>query len=167
MVPVTVRSPFPVSAWPRVWSWIEDFRARVCDDFAPKTLEAFVLGQIHPAPNVKSWAVYRGEELCGLVLFTLGPNGLTGETHALFRKDFWGKVTTQAALRQVYAEVFASGVHRIYGTPFRDNHAMIALARSVGFQKEGIFRETTKRGGEFVDQVMLGMTQGDFEQCRS
>jgi RimJ/RimL family protein N-acetyltransferase len=117
--------------------------------------------------NVKTWAVYRGSELCGMVSFTLGPNGLTGDTHALFRKDFWGKATTQTALRMVYGEIFASGVHRIHGAPFKDNGAMISLARTVGFQREGILRETTMRGGEYVDQVMLGMTEGDFEKCRS
>lgn len=118
-------------------------------------------------PNVKTWAVYRSDELCGMVGFHLNSHGLSGETHALFRKDFWGKATTQTALRLVYAEVFASGVHRIYGMPFKGNDAMISLARSVGFQREGILRETTKRGGEYVDQVMLGMTQGDFEKCLS
>lgn len=102
-----------------------------------------------------------------MVSFTLNGHGLSGETHALFRKDFWGKATTQTALRLVYAEVFASGVHRIYGLPFSDNNAMISLARNVGFRREGVLRETTKRGGEFVDQVMLGMTQGDFEKCLS
>ena len=38
---VRVESPFPAHAVPRIWTWIERFRNRVADDFAPQTLEEF------------------------------------------------------------------------------------------------------------------------------
>ncbi len=115
--------------------------------------------------DLKTWGVYRAEELCGMVSFEPF-NEVTGMSHALFRKDFWGKKTTHEALKLVYAEVFASGVNKIIGTPFRDNRAMISLAVAMGCKKEGVLREHTMRGGAFVDMVLLGLTKGDFEKCR-
>jgi RimJ/RimL family protein N-acetyltransferase len=163
---VRIESPFPRSAWPRVWSWVADFRARVADDFAPSTLEEFVAAQMELAVRQKTWAVYRDDELCGLVSFE-PMNVVTGLSHALFRRDFWGRDTTRIALRMVYAEIFANGVNKIVGTPFRDNHAMRSLAVSLGARNDGILREHTKRGGVFVDMVLLGLTKGDFEKCLS
>lgn len=165
MSEIRVESPFPVAAWPRVWSWIEEFRSRVADDFGPRTLSEFVELQLGLEGRQKTWAVYKGGELCGMVSFEPSSD-VTGTSHALFRRDFWGRATTEQALRLVYAEVFAGGTHKIVGTPFRDNHAMIALAHQVGFQKEGILREHTKRKGLYVDMVVMGMTQGDFERCQ-
>ena len=163
---VRVESPFPPSAWPRVWSWTRDFRTRVSDDFGPKTLADFVAGQMAADKNVRTWAVYRDGELCGMVSFEPA-SPVAGSSHTLFRKDFWGRGTTREALRQVYAEIFAGGIHKISGTPFRDNHAMIALATGLGFKKEGVLREQTMRGGKLTDIVILGLTKGDFEKCLS
>ncbi len=44
-------------------------------------------------------------------------------------------------------------------------YAMIACAGQLGFQKEGVLREHTRRGGLLVDMTILGLTKGDFEQC--
>jgi RimJ/RimL family protein N-acetyltransferase len=163
-VDIRVETPFPAAAWPRVWQWVSDFRSRVADDFAPKTLEDFVAQQL--ASSGRTWATYRDGELCGMVSFEpVSP--VSGLTHCLFRKDFWGRNTTREALRLVYTEIFAGGCHKVFGTPFRDNNAMISLARSIGFQREGVLREQTKRGGVFVDMVVLGMTKGDFEKWAS
>jgi RimJ/RimL family protein N-acetyltransferase len=163
-VDIRVVSPFPSAAWPRVWAWIEDFRNRVADDFGPKTLQEFVAWQIARESIERTWAVYRDGELCGMASFVKG-GPETGEAHALFRKDYWGRETTHTAMRMVYAEIFAAGIHKIVCLPFRDNNAMVALCKQLGFEREGTFREQTRRGGLLVDQAILGLTKGDFEKC--
>ena len=162
---IRVTSPFPAAAWPRVWSWTEDFRSRVADDFGPKTLAAFVELQLEVEAKRKTWAIYRDGELCGTASFMVSMSPETGEAHAIFRKDFWGRDTTHTAMRMVCAELFASGIHKVVMMPFRDNNAMVALCKQLGFEKEGVLRETTRRGGLLVDMAVMGLTKGDFEKC--
>lgn len=161
---VRVESPFPAAAWPRVWQWIADFRRSVADDFAPATCSAFVEQQLARAEHSRTWAVYHDAELCGLVAYEpVSP--VTGMTHAMFRKDFWGHAITETALRMVYAEIFAGGARRIFGTPFTTNHASNALAMRLGFKKEGVLRKHTLRGGKPADMIVLGLLKEEFVPC--
>jgi len=158
---VRVESPFPVFALPRVWSWMEGFRDRVADDYGPKTLEEFVedwRSEVHR----KTWGVWRGPELGGLIIWQPWPVGGIGETHAVFKKSFWGRATTRTALALVYAELFGSGVRKVMGFPFERNHATLALARSIGFHREGTLRQQTLKNGQPVDVAVLGLLKDDF-----
>lgn len=150
-----------------MWDWIEEFRHRVADDFAPRTREEFVAHCLaRAAGSERSWAIRRDGELCGLVTYEAA-NPVTGTTHALFRKDYWGHETTVEGLRQVYEALFASGVRKLMGPVFRDNRAIIAVGMMMGAKREGILRQQTMRGGKPVDVVVLGLVAEDFDKWRS
>lgn len=157
--------PFPEYALPRVWTWIEDFRHRVADDFSPKTLAEFMLHWRERKPFRKTWGVWRGEELGGLVIYEPWQPGV-GTSHALFKRTFWGRSTTRRALELVYAELFDSGVRKVVSFPFRTNNAIIALGKSLGAVTEGVMKGQTLRDGQPVDVIILSLFKEDFEKCR-
>lgn len=158
---VHVNSPFPCSAWPRVWSWLQDFRSRVVDDYAPATLEDFVHAQVLAVRGQKDWGVWAGEELCGMVVFeALSP--VLGSSYAIFRRDYWGPETSGPALRAIYAEIFAGTTQKITSIVFRDNNAILSALSGLGARREGVFRRHTMRGGRLVDMVATGLLKEDF-----
>jgi RimJ/RimL family protein N-acetyltransferase len=161
-VEVHVENPFPEHAVPRIWTWTEEFRWRVSDDFGPKSLEEF-MSQWAEASEQR-WAVYRDGDLGGLVTAS-AMTPIVATSHCLFKKSFWGQETTLPALRQVYQQVFGAGFHKILSFVFRDNKQIIGLARKLGAAKEGVLRKQTLRRGKLVDMVALGLLQEDFEQC--
>ena len=160
-----LESPFPEYALPRVWTWIEDFRHRVADDFSPRTLGGFMRHWAERKPFRKTWGVWRGEELGGLVIYEPWQPGV-GTSHALFKRSFWGRTTTRQALELVYAELFDSGVRKVVSFPFRANNAIIALGKSLGAVTEGLLKAQTLRDGQPVDVIILSLFKEDFERCR-
>jgi len=157
--------PFPLSAAPRVWLWMNDFRWRVADDFGPQTLEEFVEQCMLRSRTEQQWAVYRDGEICGFITFE-PVNPVSGQAHCLFRKDFWGRGTTETALRMVAREIFSGGVKKISMTIFSDNKAIKALLLKLGARQEGLLRQQTVRGGKPVDMVVLGLLAEEFEEDR-
>lgn len=164
---VRVSEPFPAFHMPRVWVWTQEFRSRVADDFGPKSLEEFMaVQQARVAAGLRSWGVYRGGELGGLVTFE-PTSPICGAAHCIFKKSFWGHETTVEAMRLVFDEVFASGVRKILSLAFADNVQLMYAVRLLGFQKEGVLRKQTQRGGELVDMMALGCTHDDFQTACS
>jgi RimJ/RimL family protein N-acetyltransferase len=171
--------PFPEYAWPEVWVWMEDFRRRIIDDFGPQTLEAWVEFGQGVAARARTWGVFRGEELGGLITFER-QSPVMGISHAIFKQSFWGRATTVRAMREVYGKLFSEGtgdrgqeeagdkiarptLQKIASVVFEDNHAMRDLARRGGAVEEGVFRGHTVREGKLVAMVAIGLTKGDFE----
>ncbi|HNY39489.1 MAG TPA: GNAT family protein [Bryobacteraceae bacterium] len=165
MPEISVEKPFPEYALPRVWEWIQEFRNRVCDDFAPADLDGF-LADYHAkaAAGVETWGVVRDGELGGLISFQrLSP--VLGTSHLLFKRSFWGQDTTIPAVRMVYEQAFGTGVSKIMSLVFRDNRAVISFAQKLGAHREGTFYRHTQRNGKLVDMVALGLSKEDFEKC--
>lgn len=160
---VRVSEPFPTFHLPRVWVWTQEFRSRVADDFGPKTLEEFMaLQQARAAAGARSWGVYRDSELGGIVTFE-AQSPVCGAAHCIFKKSFWGHETTVEAMRQVFDEVFAAGTRKILSLAFADNVQLLYAVRLLGFEKEGVLRKQTRRGGALVDMMALGCTHEDFQ----
>lgn len=155
-------SPFPERHWPRVWAWVEEFRDRVADDFAPQTIEAFVQQRIEGQLYEMTWGVLRDGELGGLVIVT-PLNRHLAMAHVIFKKSFWGHETTLRAIAAVFAEVFAAGFGKISSVAFADNHQILGLVRKMGGGKEGHLSRNTLRRGVAVDQMVLGIRKDDFE----
>lgn len=160
---VTVREPFPEYAWPEAWLWTRDLRGRIMDDFGPRTLEEFVVWAVRTSERARTWGVWKSGELGGLVTFE-AHNPVMGVSHVVFRKTFWGRATTVAALRAVYGEVFSSGIQKIASVVFEDNHAVRALARRGGAREEGVLRAHTLRGGKPASMIALGILKEEFER---
>jgi|HubBroStandDraft_1064217.scaffolds.fasta_scaffold130886_2 RimJ/RimL family protein N-acetyltransferase len=159
---IRVESPFPAFAIPRVWVWVSEFRHRVCDDYSPKTLEAFVdLWEAGDRTGRKRWAVYRDGELCGVITVQrLSP--VLSDAHYIFAKRAWGAETTLASLRIVFARLFMDGATKISSTLFADNRSIISLIRRLGGSVEGRLVNQTMRGGKPVDMVAIGIQKDAF-----
>lgn len=160
-----MESPFPEYAVPRMWTWVQRVRRHVCDDYAPRTLEEFV-DNWREQPG-KKWAVYRGHEIGGMIsVQQVSP--VVAMSHILFKQTFWGWETTVPALQAVYQQVFEGGVEKIAALVFADNHNVIGLAKRLGAQREGVLRRHTRREGQLVDMVAIGLLREEFEEaCRS
>jgi RimJ/RimL family protein N-acetyltransferase len=165
-----VERGFPLSDVPRIWAWTETFRNRVADDWSPKTLEEFI-GQweSEAARGRQAWSVFCDEELGGVILSSrLSP--VVADAHAIFKKQFWGRATTLPVLEMVFAELFAEDadkppeqqLRKISSLVFRDNAAMIALAKSLRFEIEGTLLGHTLRSGSPIDMVVLSLQREDF-----
>ena len=158
---VRVESPFPNYAAPRVFNWMQSLRSRVCDDNSPTTLDAFMEDWHGRGATVRTWGVWRGSDLGGLV--TVEPlDGGTANTHCIFKREFWGRHVTETALRLVYSEVFESGAEALQSLVFRDNRAIIALSRSLGAKPKALYYEATTRNGEPVDIYLLNLSKEAF-----
>ncbi len=161
---VSIESPFPVYALPRVWAWAEESRRQVADDFAPKSLDEFLAHWDSQAlAGQRSWAVRRDGELGGVVTSTRF-NPVAADAHCIFKRSFWGYATTGEALRQVFEEMFEEGVLKIATVAFSDNAAIIGLTGRLGFRREGTLERQTLRDGKLVDQVILGLTKERFDE---
>lgn len=159
---MTVSSPFPHYALPRVWGWIGESRRQTQDDFSVDTLNAFVgEWEAADAAGRSTWAVWRDGELGGAVT-SRRINPACADAHCIFKRSFWGHETTAQALQLVFKEVFADGVLKITAWAYYDNHALLGLVRKLGFQKEGVLRKQTRRKGEMIDVVLIGLTKEDF-----
>jgi RimJ/RimL family protein N-acetyltransferase len=159
---IEVVSPFPEFAVPRVWDWIETFREKVCDDYSPTTREAFVeqtLAQLRS--GVRSWAIYRDGDLGGMVTYQAW-NPRVGTMHTLFKRAFWGRSTTETALRTIGNDVFSSGVEKVTAYFFEDNHALRGLLRHFGAKREGWFEAQTIRGGKPVAMEAVAIFRERF-----
>lgn len=156
---IKVRSPFPPEAVPRIWIWMRQFWRRVSDDFGPKTLAEFVAQW--EATQQQTWAVYRDGELGGMASFTPW-SPIVGTLHTVFKRAFWGRSTTETALRMVVDQIFGQGYEKILCLPFEDNHAIIALAKRIGFRREGVLRAQTRRDGKPVNLVAIGLTREEY-----
>ena len=156
-----LESPFPEYALPRVWNWIQDFRDRVADDYSPKTMAEFMAHWEERGPLRRTWAVWRNEDLGGIVIFEPWQPGV-GTSHAIFKRSFWGRATARRALELVYREIFESGVRKVVNFPFKGNNAIIALGKSLGAVTEGVLRGQTMRHGQPADVVVLSLFREDF-----
>ena len=166
-VSIEIHEPFPEYAWPQVWDWTRDFAQRMEDDFGPKTLNDFVDHSMALAERSRTWGVWRGAELGGLmVLEPLSP--VVGLAHLIFKRSFWGRNTTDGAVREACDSVFGDGkILKICGMVFEDNNAVRAMYRRIGFHEEGKLRGQTLRGGKPVTVVACGLTKEMWNELNS
>lgn len=54
------------------------------------------------------------------------------------------------------------GLHKLNGEVLRFNEAVIAFHKKFGFQEEGVRRDHIFRNGEWIDAVLLGMTESEW-----
>jgi RimJ/RimL family protein N-acetyltransferase len=157
---IRVTSPFPQHSLPLVWQWAQSFRDRVADDFAPKTLDEWMLAEFHRPAAHRTWAVHRGDELGGFVVCEPW-NPVCVSMHVVFKKSFWGRGTTERALRQIITQVFDK--HRtIIAVIFADNHGMRSLLRRLGGHELKGQLFATQRGGQIAGSIVAQLRQEDY-----
>ncbi len=128
-----VFSPFPMYAIPRLWDWTRKYRHRISDDFGHDSPESFADGLMARMENgLETWAVERNEELGGFVCVEpITPVALS--FHLLFKPQFFAKDTVDAALREVFKELFKrDGIEKISTHIFEDNDGMRSMMWRLG-----------------------------------
>jgi RimJ/RimL family protein N-acetyltransferase len=134
---------------------MEPFRARVSDDFSPKTIEEFIPFFLRATEQQTTWAVYRDGELGGMISFQqISP--LVGTAHCVFKKSFWGHNTTIPALEPAIAEMFQT-VRKLSLYVMEGNKSMISLLKKLGATNEGVLRAHTTRDGKPINVVMMAL----------
>lgn len=161
---VTIESPFPSYALPRVWGWLETVKSRVADDFGPKTAMEWVDRQSESTE--KTWGVYRDGELGGMISFQQY-TGWLGTAHCVFKPDFWGRAITRPAVELALKEMFGSGIEKLSFYVFSDNRAIRSLLSEFGATVEGNLKRHTMRNGKPADMVALAIFKEKFDATSS
>ncbi|MDN3579048.1 GNAT family protein [Chitinimonas viridis] len=75
----------------------------------------------------------------------------------------WGLGYGLEAARLIVAHGFDNlNLHRIHCGTFADNQAMLALARKLGMQQEGLRRQAVYKRGAWLDVVEFGLLRDEF-----
>jgi RimJ/RimL family protein N-acetyltransferase len=153
--------PFPVWAWPLAWEWLKPVRGRVCDDFSPKTLAEFVEYSIGVQRRARTFAVYRGAELGGVIV-SEQVSPVLASIHILFSRSMRGAAAREAS-RIACQKLFSdSQTRKLYGTILERNRLAVALALRVGFKVEGLMEANTLQEGNPAGVVLVGITREAF-----
>jgi RimJ/RimL family protein N-acetyltransferase len=157
-----VTDPFPFESLPRVWRWIEPFREKVADDFAPQDMESFLSFMGGKWEQMRSWAVYGDGELGGLILFERLSKWL-GTAHILLKPDFHGRGLAVKACRSAFAEMFQEpGIGKLEFRVLAGNLAVGSLACNLGGKREGTLIGHTLSGGKPRDVWLYGLSKEEF-----
>jgi RimJ/RimL family protein N-acetyltransferase len=164
-VELRVASPFPTESLPRVWRWIEPFRQRVADDFAPQTLETFVEQTAAQWEGQRTWAVYGDDELGGVITFERISPWL-GTAHVILKPDFQGRGLAVEACQRAVVQMFELGVGKLAFYPLAHNRAIGSLLVTLGARREGKLVAHTLCAGKPTDIWVYGLTQEAFDAHR-
>lgn len=160
---IDVTSPFPFEALPRVWKWIEPFRSKVSDDFAPQSLPSFIEYMSLKWERQKTWAVYGDGELGGLIVFEQ-LNPWLGTASIVLKPDFQGQGIAVKACRIAVAEMFEQpGIGKVDFYLLAGNYAIGSLLITLGAKREGTLESHTLRNGKPTDLWVYGLTKASFE----
>jgi RimJ/RimL family protein N-acetyltransferase len=165
-VDLSVSSPFPFEALPRVWGWIANLRDRISDDFSPQTQGEFVESMAAGWERWLTWAIRGDSELGGLVTFERF-NAWIGTAHIALKPDFQGKGMAMPALRTTFAAMFATGIGKLIFYPFEGNLAVGSLLVNLGAKREGCLKGQTLRGGKPIDVWVYGLSKQQFEEKKA
>jgi RimJ/RimL family protein N-acetyltransferase len=168
---VEVRYPFPDSALPQLWDWLngKDNKTRkmVADDDAPETLDEFIDSELERTEaGARKFAVWRGDELGGCIwaeeVNIKVQNAV--QAHCVFKSDFFGHKTTLPALLQMAQLIFEAGYKKIEMPVFNHNNPIKALLKRAGAHSEGVSRAHTTQDGQPVDVALYAFFDTDFQK---
>ncbi len=106
------------------------------------------------------------DEAIGFInLWGIKPKNRNAELGVLIgRKDLWGQGLGKEALHVLLRYAFAElNLHRIMLRVFANNERAIRAYRSVGFVEEGRLREEIFREGRWLDSVVMGILQREYQ----
>lgn len=127
-----------------------------CPLIAPMLNDDYSSGTIESA-DADWMGLYEGGQCLGV--FLLVPhNGVTVELHTAL---LIGGAQALQAGRLLLAHIFTHW-RKVVTQVTTDNRAALLMARRSGFTQEGINRASLQRGGVLLDQIVFGMTQGEY-----
>jgi len=114
--------------------------------------------------NSMCWAVTRkGEnEMIGkVILFQFSMKNGRAEIGYLLDRKYWRQGVMKQALGAVIEFAFNTlDLHRIEADVDSENIPSIGLLETMGFEREGLFRDRWRVYGEWQDSVMLALLKG-------
>ena len=79
-------------------------------------------------------------------------------------KRYWGKGCGTEAVSMMLAIAFDRlNLHRVHLTALASNARAIRCYEKCGFERQGLFRESSYVGGRFVDVVPMGILRADYD----
>ncbi|MFZ2258269.1 MAG: GNAT family protein [Clostridiaceae bacterium] len=81
-------------------------------------------------------------------------------------KDYRSQGIMTEALLAVIAFGFAKGCHRISACHFVGNPASGRVMAKAGMTKEGLHRESLKKNGQYLDDVVYGILDWEFKEIQ-
>lgn len=103
---------------------------------------------------------------CGLV--SISSSHQKAEIAYFIDKNEWGKgYATEVASFMLSYGFEVLGLERIYGHCMSRNPASRKVMEKVGLQFEGTLRHDIKKGEDFEDLDLLGMTRFDYEKLNA
>lgn len=133
---------------PRVWPAISDDFSPSPEVFRPST-----------APELCYVLVRDGESILGLFLLT-PHNGVHVEVHTCLLPTAWIRGSREIAA-QAMAWLWANcpQIERLTTNVPRNNSIALRFAQALGMIEYGVNPKSFKKGGQLVDQVLLGMNR--------
>jgi ribosomal-protein-alanine N-acetyltransferase len=82
--------------------------------------------------------------------------------------EYWGRGIATTALRLLTRHAFAANpeLRRLYALPFATNAASARVLEKVGYQREGVLRQSAIKDGRVLDQFMYALLRGEGEGAR-
>jgi len=163
---ITMVSPFPASAYPQLWKWVNESPECNMDDYSPRDYDSFVSTMTARAAYERSWGVEADGSLCGIINYCpTTPHG--GIFHGIcFTNYVCGTPVTETAVRQVIEQLFDEGVEKISAMFFADNARVRKFLTRLGAEYEGYLRTHTIRYGKPIDMMLLAIFKEGYMQCR-
>lgn len=79
-------------------------------------------------------------------------------------KQHWHKGYAKEAYMLLMEYLFNEmNMHRIFAHVLEENEASLKLHQAVGFQQEGLLRETIYKHGRYHNQIILSCLKSDYE----
>ena len=168
-------SPFPLQQIPRLNGWLHCYKTIIMTDLNPQSAEDWEAyhNQLFQSPEVKSWGIIDKNNLTkskheaplvGMVMFQQdGP--FNGYFHVASNRSAWGKKFVDEAGSEVIQQIFKDipSLLRVSAAILDVNAPAKALARRLGFQKEGLLKDVSTQQGKPVGLALFGLTRREYQ----
>ncbi len=146
----------------RPWMpWADQTREQL-QDWARKTVEKFAA-----QTDVALTILRHGRVVGGCGLHGLGSPHHFAETGYWLAADAQGRGIVTRCLRVLLDYAFDErGLHRVQLHALPENARSQAVARRLGFTREGVLRETVMHNGKHCSMVMFGLLASEWRQMR-
>lgn len=137
----------------------EDYSVETAKDFIQTNLNGFAKNEF------PSYFIFQDNKLIGGIGFSnINKSEQNAEVGYWLSKDFQGMGIVSKCCRKIVNDGFAElNLNRIVIKCATENIKSQAIPERLGFQKEGISRQSTKLHGEFVDLIVYSMLKEEWK----
>jgi len=120
--------------------------------------------KIHCTENALTWLAIEGEIIVGCL--NIRPDSLSRLKHSAsigvsVRAAYRGKGVGKMLMNKAITFFNESTLHRLELTVVKDNDRAVTLYKKLGFEEEGILRDSMKINGHYFDMISMAMIKKD------